>query len=266
MKKKLMMLLMAAVLVTAVQADVYIVARSDNPGPAATADMQAFLTANFSAQDLGTVYADNYENGAPSATANDLVIFLRETKSNYYIDNAGELTSWNDLAAPILMMSPYASENDKFGWSTDPDTVTAASTGDETEVLLPADDLFVGVTVTSGYANLMVNDFGSLPASAFSYTGTTVLGDSSNNLVLARIAAGTDWSSTSLGGLSGTHNSNRIVFFQSSAATGIDEDLTADGKVVLRNAISELLNATPAPALPWTDGFESGSFGPGGWT
>jgi hypothetical protein len=232
-------MLLLLLMVTAVQANVYIVARTDGAGPAATADMQAFLTANFSPAELGTVYTGDYVGGPPSATANDLVIFMRETGSGNYIADAAEVTGWNDLAAPILMMSPYATEADKFGWGTNPGTVTAVAAGDETEVLLPADPIFAGVTVTGGYADLVVNDFDSQAASAFSYTGTTVLGDGSGNLVLARIAAGTDWSSTV--GASGTHGSNRIVFFQSSNANGLYEDLTADGQTVLENAINELL-------------------------
>jgi hypothetical protein len=192
---------------------------------------------------VGAIYTGDYIGGAPPAGADDLVIFLRETKSGDYIDTIAEVEAWNNLAAPILMMSPYATEQDKFGWSTNPGTVTAASIGDETEVLLPADPLFAGVTVNGGYADLVVNDFNSQVTSAFSYSGTTVLGDDSGNLVLARIAAGTNWSSTV--GTSGTHGSDRIVFFQSSSATGIDEDLTADGMTVLENVIAELLSDPP---------------------
>ncbi|MHC4989054.1 MAG: DUF4347 domain-containing protein, partial [Planctomycetota bacterium] len=55
--------------------NVYIVARSDGAGPAAAADMQAFLTATFPTE-LGTIYTGDYLDAPPPATANDLVIIL----------------------------------------------------------------------------------------------------------------------------------------------------------------------------------------------
>ena len=62
--------------------------------------------------------------------------------------------------------------------------------------------------------------------------------------VLARIAAGTAWSQSEGKG-TGNHGGDRILFWYSNPVAepydGLYSDLTADGRIVLENAIAELL-------------------------
>lgn len=103
MKWLLCMMVMVAALGSTAQADVYIVAKDVNSG--ARDAMEAFLGANFSAGTLGTINKGQYRSDSgTSATADDLVIFLRESGPGMYDDNVTEITGWGNLPAPILMM------------------------------------------------------------------------------------------------------------------------------------------------------------------
>ncbi|MHC5157211.1 MAG: hypothetical protein ACYSOZ_03795, partial [Planctomycetota bacterium] len=199
LKKKLVMLLMAAALVTAAQADVYIVSESSKAGgPEEAAAMSAFLSANFAPAELGTITIDNYVSGAPAAGAGDLVIFCRTLNNGGYDDSAAEVESWNNLAAGILMVSPYQADIDNLGWSTtgaQPSGVWGA--GDETAVSDPGDPLFDGVTVTGGYADLITDTSTYLANGASAFSAFDVVGSTDGGqIVLVRITAGSAWNCT----------------------------------------------------------------------
>ncbi|MHC5156612.1 MAG: glycosyl hydrolase family 28-related protein, partial [Planctomycetota bacterium] len=255
MMKKLTMLLMVAVLVAAAQADVYIVSESTKAGgPEEAAAMSAFLNANFTSEELGTIYTDNYVGGAPAAGAGDLVIFCRTLYNGGYDDSSAEIAGWNNLAAGILMVSPYQADMDNLGWSTtgvQPSGVWGA--GAETAVLSPGDPLFAGVTVTGGYADLITDTSTYLANGASAFSAFDVVGSTDGGqIVLARITAGSAWNCTSPV-TSGTHGGDRIVFQYAvepaASGGGLNDDLTADGIIVLGNAIAELLDATGPPTF-----------------
>ncbi len=253
------MMVIVAALVTAAQADVYIVGKVGAEG--ARDAMETFLTSNFSAGTLGTINKDHYEGSLPPATADDLVIVLRETRSGQYDDGGvgGEVTQWNSLPAPILNMSAYTSELQRWGWTTNGGQMNTATPGAETEVLSPADPLFAGITITGGYADLLIEgiDCDSQNASGLLNAGATMLaeglqqGGSNRTAVLARIPAGASWSSTVSGGQSGTHAADRILYIAVSndSVNGINTALTADGQIVLANCLQELFDAKFTPTV-----------------
>ncbi|MHC4883296.1 MAG: glycosyl hydrolase family 28-related protein, partial [Planctomycetota bacterium] len=247
MMKKLTMLLMVAVLVTAAQADVYIVSESTKAGgPEEAAAMEAFLNANFTPAELGTVTIGNYVSSTPAAVAGDLVIFCRTLNNGGYDDSAAEVESWNNLAAGILMVSPYQADIDNLGWSTTGDQPEGVwGTGAETAVSSPGDPLFAGVTVTGGYADLITDTSTYLANAASAFSAFDVMGSTdAGQIVLARIAVGSAWNCTNPV-TSGTHGGDRIVFQYAvepaASGGGLNDDLTADGQIVLKNAINELL-------------------------
>jgi hypothetical protein len=151
------------------------------------------------------------------------------------------------------MLNPYLPENIKLGWSTSGAQPEIEAGGFETAVSNPGDPLFAGVTLTNGYADLVSSNTTAKaqPASAYEVSGMQVLGETTNDAtaVIARILEGAAWSSSV--GADGIQGGHRIVFWYSNPVVdetydGLYTDLTADGQVVLGNAIAELLDP---PAL-----------------
>jgi len=229
-------------------ADVYIVVDPSKTGYAAERDsLITFLNDHFPGQ-LGTITSDAYLTNAPAAGAGDLVIFGRATGSGQYDESVAEIESWNNSAAGILMLTSYPTESDRFGWSTSTAGGTAVATGSETTVT--ADDLFNGVTITNGHADLLAVDTRTQPATAYARDGQMVVGTAPDGTaILVRIDKGTAWATTATtSDPSGTHGGARIVFYASEPTAdagynGLYADLTADGQIVLENAIAELLSA-----------------------
>jgi hypothetical protein len=229
------------------KADVFIVSSTAKGGDPEAAAMVTWLSANFEGQ-LGTVTVDEYESGAPAAAgAGDLVIFMRTLDNGDY-DDAGEPASWNNLEAGILMLSPFQTDDDNLGWvtTTSQNELTSAA-GAETAVADTNDTLFAGVTITGGYADLITDGTTYKAAQTAGFDSSEVVGTATDNtagdsIVLARIAAGSAWSAPGAAGApSGTHGGDRIVFNFLQNPGLVADDLTADGQLVLENAIAELL-------------------------
>ncbi len=146
------------------------------------------------------------------------------------------------------MISPYQADKDNLGWSTTGAQAEGVwGAGAETLVANASDSLFAGVPVTGGYADL-INDTISYSANDASAFVSVVGSTDDGKLVLARIAEGSAWNETTHSS-SGTHGGNRIVFQYAIEPSLISNDLTADGLIVLENAITELLpELTLAPA------------------
>jgi len=262
MKKKIVVLLMAAVLAAAAQADVHIVYdvsdTTDELG-----DWTAYLNATFTAASLGTIYSGEYHDGAPAAGAGDLVVFTRGVDPGGYINDVAEVTAWNNLEAGILHLSFAHLTGARLGYYGSATKVTGYVTGAETAVLNPADPLFAGVDVTSGYADLIDDgadkwnlletaDMGGY-ATAATGTGTikNVSGTHTGSAII-RFPDGSSWASTVGTDPSGTHGGDRIFYSvpndDGAGNPGI-VGLTADGLTVLDNAIMELsdLQVIPEP-------------------
>ena len=258
MKKLWISMIVTAVAVTATQADTYIVSDSGKGGDPEAASITTWLSANFTAAELGTVTVDEFYGLAdvPAAGAGDLVIFTRTLNNGSY-DDAGEVAAWNGLAAGILMLSPFQTDDDNLGWvtTTAQNTILSSPVGAETTVT--ADSLYNLVTVTAGKADLITDgiSYKAAQTAGFTYTGTDVLGTATmtaadDSIVLARIAAGSAWSAPGANGApSGTHAGDRIVF-NFLRNPGDMTDLTADGQQVLGNSISELLGVEQRAVIP----------------
>ncbi len=263
MKKLWISMMVAAMAVAAVHADVYIVRADDKDGaPAEEAAMISFLNANFTGAELGTIYAENYETTQPAAVAGDLVIILRSIGAGDYDNSNAEITAWNSLVAGILCFSPYFPDSDRLGWSTTgaqgyttspTNSVAFPTAGAET--LVTADSLFDGVDTNTvpGYADLITDGIYYRAHADGVYdtvSGADVLGEdtASSKMVLARIVAGTAWDSSAFPSTSGNHSGNRIVFHYAVEGNALDADLTDDGQLVLSNAVAELL--IPPSSVP----------------
>ena len=231
--------------------DVYIVGRWSR-GP-----MQTFLETNFPAGTFGTISGARYNTSRPAARAQDLVIFIRETSAGDYDDGEAEVIAWNDIPAPMLMMAPGPTRKQNFGYATDNDQPFSATAGNETLVLSPSDPLFAGVTIDiNGYANLNLEGSLALKCqTATSLAGHTVLAEGLDGTTptarLARIKAGSGWESTEAAGLTGTHGGPRIVFYggKDDRNLGVFPTLTADGLLVLKNCIQDLLDEKNKPVV-----------------
>ncbi len=262
-RKTIVVLLMAAVLTVAAQADVYIV-YDVSDAYNEVADWTSYLNANFTAASLGTIYSGEYHDGAPAAGVGDLVIFTRGVDPAGYINSVAEVTAWNNLEAGILHLSFSQLQGADLGYYGSATKVTGYVTGAETAVLNPADSLFAGVDVTSGYADLIKDDAtlwnlletADMGGYATAATGEGVHKDSGLDETgsgIIRFAEGSSWASTVGTDPSGTHGGDRI--FYSVPNKDINENpgivgLTADGLTVLDNALMELsdLQAIPEPA------------------
>ncbi|MHC4906205.1 MAG: PEP-CTERM sorting domain-containing protein [Planctomycetota bacterium] len=248
MKKLIVLMLMVAALVTAAQADVFIVSESSKAN-GAEEDMTAFLNANFTAAELGTITVGNYVDGAPAAVAGDLVIIMRSLVNGAYDESAAETHSWGGLTAGVLCISPFLPDSDRLGWSTT-GVQSDYTSPIGAETLTTADSLFNGITVDgSGYADLIVDGQVVKAHAASAYATSQQVGTEGTRNVLARIAVGDAYSSSRTGA-SGTHAGTRIVYHYATEPAIISNDLTADGQQVLGNAVSELLGVDQRAIVP----------------
>lgn len=214
---------------------------------------QTYLEANFTAASLGTINTGTYSgSGGSGAGAGDLIIFLRETDSGAY-DEGTEVTVWNNSEANMLMLNSFSTRSSRFGWFNNDTTTGITPTGSETTVTAPADPLFNGVSVVGGMADIYTSPLasgdGGLQSQQGLVSGTALATSSGGDVILARIAAGSAWSST-VGGQSGTHGADRIYFAApEDQDAGALDSFTSDGQTLLNNSLIELgLVAIPEPS------------------
>ncbi len=262
-RKAIVVLLMAAVLATAAQAGVHIV-YDVSDGTGELDDWTNYLNATFTAESLGTIHSGEYAGGAPAVGAGDLVVFTRGVNPGVYDDSVAEVTAWNNLEAGILHLSFAHIAGAKLGYYGSATKVTSYVTGAETAVLNPADPLFAGVDVTSGYADLIKDDAtlwnlletADMGGYATAATGEGVhkgsgLDETGSSII--RFAEGSSWASTVGSDVSGTHGGDRIFYSVPNKDVNLNPGivgLTADGLIVLDNALMEIsdLQAIPEPA------------------
>lgn len=170
----------------------------------------------------------------------DLIMFLRDTDSGNYDDSAAEISAWNGLNTPIILSNPYVSRNSRLKW-TDNGSTPSTSGGTMT-VTDPLHPIFTGVTVDS--SNQLVGSTGSVPAiDVSSNNNGTVLATNGSNSWITYWPTGTEYYS----GAVQTAGAPRMFF---GLGNGTDESLTANGELILDNAINYVLGNPIVPPPP----------------
>ncbi len=222
-------------------------------------------------------------SGTPNAAvlnAFDLVVVGRSNNSgNFQNANA---TNWNNISAPMIIMSGYLTRNSRLGLTTGgtvPDTFNQADAIVDTislTALVPGHPVFTGIALdgsntTSPFATEVTFSGGATPVVQRGISvntdplagGGTLLakianaGDPANTgtgMIIAEWAAGSVLANTPNSTLAG----HRMVFFSGSREMGITSqaagiyDLTADGSRMFLNAVDFM--AVPEPSSTMTLG------------
>ncbi len=185
-------------------------------------------------------------DNAKIATLNaaDLIILSRDLNSGDYASNATEVTQWNGIKKPILMLIAHVARNDRWQW------VETTGQNDAQPALqaVKADHfIFTGVTLD---ANQRVNVFtgiGSISSATTAGNGTLIATRADNNQVwIAEWKAGQVFKSTT----TQTAGGPRMLFAAGATGAGGPDgtlNLTPDGQKMFLNAVRYLLSDTAAP-------------------
>ncbi|MEN6429139.1 MAG: discoidin domain-containing protein [Phycisphaerales bacterium] len=209
-------------------------------------------------------------DAAKIATLNaaDLIVVSRSTGSGNYDDDATEISNWNGLTAPMILLTPYLSRGTSSGyrWYWLNSTAVTNLTGPLMQVVVPTHPIFKGVPLDAG--NLVDVVDGTTGTGQTSFAGTIDVG---SGTLLARTATGAnswivEWQPGTpyYTGSPGTPGGKRMLFCcgtQESGATPQGAfNLTENGKKLFTNAINymagieEIKTAIdPAPANEATD-------------
>ena len=182
----------------------------------------------------------------------DLVIFSRASNSGGYATDAAEITTWNSITAPMILMNAYLVRSSRWLWINSTDMVDDGATPVPTlEAVDLTHPIFTGVAFDAGntvQAYDPMADSGDL-----SVIGTTDLG---NGDIIAK-AAGQDWTLIAewqegvefYAGSGQTAAGHRLLFSAGAQAVtggfGGAYDLTEQGQKMFVNAIDYMLGAEP---------------------
>ncbi|MEN6577049.1 MAG: discoidin domain-containing protein, partial [Phycisphaerales bacterium] len=209
-------------------------------------------------------------DAAKIATLNaaDLIVVSRSTGSGNYDDDATEISNWNGLTAPMILLTPYLSRGTSSGyrWYWFNSTAITNLTGPLMQVVVPTHPIFKGVPLDASSLVDVVD--GTTGTGQTSFAGTIDVG---SGTLLARTATGTnswivEWQPGSpyYTGSPGTPGGKRMLFCAGTQESGATPqgafNLTENGKKLFTNAINymagieEIKTATdPAPANEATD-------------
>lgn len=193
--------------------------------------------------------------------AADLIIVSRLTWSNHY-GEGDEMTQWNSLAAPVLLMNPFLARNHRWNW-VDSDYATEGTPHIHAETVDPSHPVFEGVPLTridpDDPANVVEMVDPLVGAGLTSFIGTSSMG--SGRLIAKPVGLDMGWvaewdtgaefyegADQYAGGkrMLFSAGTQQIQFFDTSTqqirTTAQGElNLTAEGLQMFRNAIAYLL-------------------------
>ena len=183
--------------------------------------------------------------------AADLIIVSRLTDSALY-SHGVEPTQWNSLTTPLLLMSAYFARDIRWNWVRS--EVVPDDTADTCiEALDPDHPIFRSVVLTSlsagGPANVVEVVDPTIGTGLTSFIGTTDMGN--GRLIARSLGTGFGWIAEWEAGVEFYDGAGqfaggpRLLFCAGTKRMGdsrrAEFNLTADGRQMLRNAISYLL-------------------------
>ncbi len=183
-------------------------------------------------------------DNAKIATLNaaDLIILSRDLNSGDYASNTTEVTQWNGIKKPLLMLIAHVARNDRWQWveTTGQNDVQPALQAVKTD-----HPIFNGVTLD---ANKRVNVFtgvGSISSATSAGNGTLIATRADNNQVwIAEWQTGQIFKPTS----TQTAGGPRMLFAAGATGAGGPDgtlNLTPDGQKMFLNAVRYLLGEAP---------------------
>ena len=176
--------------------------------------------------------------------AADLIILSRDLDSGSYASNATEVTQWNGITKPVLMLIAHVARNDRWQW-----VETAGQTDGSPALQAVKTDHFIfnGVTLD---ANKQVNVFtgiGSISSATSAGNGTLIATRADNNQVwIAEWTAGQVFKPTT----TQTAGGPRMLFAAGATGAGGPDgtlNLTPDGQKMFVNAVRYLMGDTADP-------------------
>jgi len=220
--------------------------RVDNmPDDQAAVDFLASLghTVDYQRIGLGNGYWRTLDATKIAAlNAADLIIVGRGTDSGQYATDATEVTQWNGIKKPLILMTPYISRNSRWIWYNN--ATLSEDGGTPTLVAVdPHHPLFKGVTLD---AKSQVDIYDqSVGSGTVSFPGVI---DQGNGTLLAKAATGArtiiaEWQvgKPFFGGGTQTPAAKRMIFCactREGSGFGRGEfNLNAEGKKLFANAI-----------------------------
>ncbi len=185
---------------------------------------------------------DNAKIGTLNAA--DLIILSRDLNSGDYASNATEVTQWNGIKKPILMLIAHVARNDRWQWV---ETTGQNDAQPALQAVKTDHPVFNGVTLD---ANQRVNVFtgiGSISSATTAGNGTLIATRADNNQVwIAEWKTGQVFKSTTTQIAGGP----RMLFAAGATGAGGPDgtlNLTPAGQKMFVNAVRYLLGDTAAP-------------------
>ncbi len=180
--------------------------------------------------------------------AADLIVISRSTNSGDYATDATEVSQWNGVTTPIILMTAYIARSSRWLWVN---STTINNLVEPTmDVLVPEHPIFTGVDL--GASNQVTLVEGTTGTGQTSFIGSTdvgsgtVLVSTGANTCIGEWPAGEPYYSGA-----GTPASNRMLFCAGTQESGATPqgafNLTDVGKAVFANAILYMMGEDIEP-------------------
>ncbi len=196
--------------------------------------------------------------------AADLIIVSRTTNSGNYAADATEVTQWNSVTTPVMLLSAYIARSNRWQW-VNSEGITEY--GGETLLQVQDDShpIFTGVNVSSGQVDLVDGAVDSGQASI-----VTVGNVGNGTLIGSRLGDGNVWigewapGTTFYSGTSQVAAGRRMLFVGAGGGGGQTAgsmNFTPDGQTIFLNAVAYMLGldlnpgraSAPLPEAGQTD-------------
>ncbi len=172
----------------------------------------------------------------------DLIIVSRTTSSGNY-DDEDEPTKWNSLTVPLILMSPYPVRSGNWKW-IDSTSVLGEGGTPILEAVDPGHPIFTNVPLDASN-QVQVLD----PAVGSGHTSFIEVADVGNGTLIAQTVDGLPWIAEWDAGVEFYAGAvevpagKRMMFFANTQEppTWGQWNITADGEILFRNAISYML-------------------------
>jgi beta-lactam-binding protein with PASTA domain len=187
--------------------------------------------------------------------AADLVIISRDTNSGAYANDANEVTEWNNLKTPMILLNAYLVRSNRWLWVNSTD-MGARQAYYMAKAVDPLHAVFDGVTLDDDEQVVWLDP--AIAPGVSSYINTTDAGNGrviaarpdNNCIVVAQWAAGVPFYS----GCTQMPGDERMLFSagtEQTSGTNIGYgvyNLTADGETMLLNAVAYMIGEANKPA------------------
>jgi PKD repeat protein len=212
-------------------------------------------------------YTDVSEGELATLEAADLIIVSRNTNSGNYCSDVNEVTLWNSVETPLILMSAYLTRTSKWQW-IDSGTTNQGVPTTLMDVIAVDHPIFEGVTteaVDSMNLAYVIDDMISAETTEIAST------DAGNGTLLStRMDNGNIWIAEWEAGVTGYEGTDQVLagkrlYFAAGGGQGQEAGVMSfneDGQTMFLNAVEYMLPSEAPPAallingsfeLPGTD-------------